>query len=189
MTLPTPTPAPPQTGVTVWNLLAAVVCLAAVAGSLYLSLGLGLKACPLCFYQRAFAMAALGVLWIGVLNGVALGARPGLYGALALPAVCAGLAIAVFHVYLESNGILECPHGVFGVGSAPQQSLAAFAALAVLLLLDVLAGGISLTVPLMGLALGVVLGLGGIASVPKRSTPEYDRPVDEDMCRPPQPAR
>ena len=38
---------------------------ASVAGSLYLSLGLGLIACPLCFYQRTFAFAVLGVLILG----------------------------------------------------------------------------------------------------------------------------
>jgi hypothetical protein len=48
-----------------WRNLSAVAaaCFAAVGvgGSLYLSLGLGLRACPLCFYQRSFVMATLAV--------------------------------------------------------------------------------------------------------------------------------
>src|SRR5438128_91889 len=37
-----------------WLVLALVVSLAALGGSLALSLGLNLRACPLCFYQRTF---------------------------------------------------------------------------------------------------------------------------------------
>ena len=42
-----------------WNVLVLILSCVASAGSLYLSIGLGLKACPLCFYQRSFAIAAL----------------------------------------------------------------------------------------------------------------------------------
>ena len=42
---------------TVAALIAAAI---SVAGSLYLSLGMGLIACPLCFYQRTFAFADPG---------------------------------------------------------------------------------------------------------------------------------
>src|SRR5436190_1785121 len=68
---------------TLWTYVAAAASLAALAGSLYLSLGMGLKACPLCFYQRVFAMSTVGVLLLGLLVP---GGRPGLASLLALPA-------------------------------------------------------------------------------------------------------
>ena len=37
---------------------ALVLAIAGTIGSLFLSLFMGLKACPLCFYQRTFIMAA-----------------------------------------------------------------------------------------------------------------------------------
>ena len=36
-----------------------LVALLAVTGSLWLSIGMKLKACPLCFYQRTFVMGAV----------------------------------------------------------------------------------------------------------------------------------
>lgn len=53
----------------VWVWCAFVVATIALAGSLLLSLVLGLKACPLCFYQRTFIMSLVGVLGIGLLTG------------------------------------------------------------------------------------------------------------------------
>src|SRR5258706_8700753 len=51
-------PAAPGPGLQrLWTPLAFGIALIGVVGSLYLSLGLELKACPLCFYQRAFIMA------------------------------------------------------------------------------------------------------------------------------------
>ena len=49
-------------------LLALIVAIATAAGSLYLTLELGHKTCMLCFYQRAFAFALVGVLASGLLN-------------------------------------------------------------------------------------------------------------------------
>src|SRR5437773_1458274 len=43
-------------------LLALLVAVATAAGSLYMTLELGHKTCTLCFYQRAFAFALVGVL-------------------------------------------------------------------------------------------------------------------------------
>src|SRR5262245_38552223 len=54
---------------TLWNWLALLVSAVAVAGSLWLSLGVELVGCPLCFYQRTFAMCAFGVLLVGLLSG------------------------------------------------------------------------------------------------------------------------
>src|SRR5262245_49152775 len=89
--------------------LAFLVSIVTVAGSLHLSLGLGLVACPLCFYQRAFAMATCTVLAVGLLTGMG---RVVPLSLLALPLAVAGLSVSVFHVYLESTGKLECPKGI-----------------------------------------------------------------------------
>src|SRR5207253_752255 len=123
-----------QTGASVWTLAAFVVALIALAGSLYLSLGMQLKACPLCFYQRTFMMSVVGVLVVSLAMKSARSERPSL---LLLPLATAGLGVALFHVYLETTGKLECPLGLFGWGTAPEQSLALFALLFVLLVLDV----------------------------------------------------
>ena len=61
--------------------LACLIALEASVGSVYLSVGMGLNACPLCFYQRTFAFAAFGVLLVGLLIGAQ---RSGL-SLLALP--------------------------------------------------------------------------------------------------------
>jgi disulfide bond formation protein DsbB len=141
-------------------LLAAV----ATAGSLYLSMGLGLDACPFCFYQRSFAMAVL-----------------------ALPLAAAGLGVAVFHIRAEAMGKLECPLGILDLGSAPQQSLAALGLLTVVLLLDAgsrrIGGG--WLAGAAGLVLGALLAAGCIVSSPKPKVPDkpYDGPPK--VCRPP----
>src|ERR687886_605295 len=123
---PSPVPPSPEAGAVAspWLWAALAVALAGLAGSLFLSLGMGLKACPLCFYQRAFMMSLVAVLGMGLLAGAA---RPGRLALLALPLATAGLGVALFHVSLEVRGKLECPRGVLGLGTAPQQSLAAFA--------------------------------------------------------------
>ncbi len=108
-------------------LFAAVAC----SGSLYLSLGLGLKACPLCFYQRTFAFALVAVLAVGLSMG--LGGKVNL---LALPLAVGGLGVAAFHVYLVAVGKLECPAGIAAIGTAPHQALAVY----VLILLPIVYG-------------------------------------------------
>jgi len=122
---------------TVWTLLALLASAVAVAGSLYLSLGMGLVACPLCYYQRTFAMCACGVLAVGLLGGAQRGSFLCL---LALPLAAGGLGVAGWHVYLEAIGKLECPKGILEIGTAPQQSLAAFLVLTIPLLLGAIAG-------------------------------------------------
>jgi len=114
-------------GCTVLGLLVAT---AASAGSLWASLGMDLVPCPLCFYQRAFALGAFGVLAIGLLAGVRPSATLSL---VALPLAVAGLGVAGWHVSLELSGKMECPIGLFGLGTVPQQSLAAFVLLTLVL--------------------------------------------------------
>src|SRR6516225_5027695 len=97
-----------------------LVALVALAGSLWLSIGMKLKACPFCFYQRTFVMGMVAVLGIGLLTGPR---HRVVVNLLALPLAVGVLGVAVFHVYLELTGKLECPVGVIGIGTAPQQSL------------------------------------------------------------------
>ena len=163
----------------IWTAAAAFVGLIGLAGTLFLSLGMQLRACPLCFYQRIFVMAVVGVLVLGLFVH---GGRPGLVSLLALPAAAGGLAIAGWHNYLEASGIMECPLGVGGLGSAPQQSMAVFALLTLLLFLDLLLNRLWLP-GLMALVLGGGFAFGAIQTTPNNPLPRYEIDVNEDMCR------
>ena len=172
----------PANALWAWAALAAAV--AGLAGSLFLSLGMNLKACPLCFYQRTFLMGLVAVLGMGLLTGAA---RPGRLALLALPLAVAGLGVALFHISLELRGKLECPAGLLGLGTAPQQSLAVFAVLTALLAVNALLGAAGWG----GLIGGVVLG-GLLAAASCTSNPPMPAPPKEpyasphpDICRPP----
>jgi hypothetical protein len=102
----------------------------------------------------------------------------------------AGLGVSMFHVYLESSGKLECPAGVLGFGSAPQQALAALAILFLLLLADAIRGrqladfgAAALT---GGMVLGAVLAFASVRSAPP-APPAPSKPYDQplEICRPP----
>ncbi len=99
-------------------------------GSLYMSIGMGLKACPLCLYERTFVMAVVGVLGLGVALRIG---PPGTLSLLCLPLAFGGLGLAGFHVYLNRWGVLDCPGGILGLGRAPDQSLAGYVLLSGLL--------------------------------------------------------
>ncbi|MGL4552636.1 MAG: disulfide bond formation protein B [Gemmataceae bacterium] len=116
-----------QTAISVIGL---AVALLTSLGSVYLSVGMKLAACPLCYYQRTFAFAALAVLAVGLAFEVQ---EKVTLPALALPLALGGLAIAAYHVSLEARGRMECPAGVTAALSAPKESLLAFAALSVAL--------------------------------------------------------
>lgn len=160
---------------------ATVAALASVTGSLYLSLGLGLIACPLCFYQRTFAFAVLGVLLVGVctrawetqyVNLMAL-----------LPAV-AGAVVAAFHTYLDMSGKLVCPKGLFGVGTTAQQSLASFVLILACLLpglaQDVRRGVVKVAAVGWVIVVGGAFAFGCVVSSPAPSVvPPEKRPL---MC-------
>lgn len=104
--------------------LALVVGVVALVGSLHLSMGLKLQACPLCIYERTFLMGVISVL--GLCGLVPLLRDTGIGARLALPLAIAGLGVAAFHVRLELVETLVCPISFFGLGTAPKQSLAAF---------------------------------------------------------------
>jgi disulfide bond formation protein DsbB len=131
---------------------AVLLAILGVLGSLGLTVLLGLKPCPLCFYQRAFAMAALAMLLIG-----AAARAPAWLGcAVAVPMAVGGLGVAIFHVWLEVSGVLDCPVGFLGLGTAPKQSLGFYLALAPLVLVGAWRGAPERQ---RVVGLGIVLGL------------------------------
>lgn len=159
-----------------------MVALAGLAGSLYLSLGMNLKACPLCFYQRSFVMSLVALLAVGLLTSAGRGVRLSLFG---LPIVTAGLGVALFHVSLEMGEKLECPKGALGYGTAPQQSLACFVVLFALLLVDALRQPDRRSM-VVGLVLGGLLAVGSCTSNPPiPPTPSQPYPGPPEICRPP----
>jgi disulfide bond formation protein DsbB len=166
------------------TLAALIAAFVSVLGSLYLSLGLGLIACPLCFYQRSFAFAVLGVLILGVCTR----ARETPYvNLMALLPTLAGGFVAAFHTYLDMSGQLVCPKGLFGIGSTAQQSLASFAIVLVCLVpglgMDVARKGISMASISWSVLLGGLFAYGCVVSSPAPSMPPVEkRPL---MCHPP----
>jgi hypothetical protein len=170
-----------------WVWAALGVALVTLLGSLFLSVGMGLKACPLCFYQRTFAMSLVAVLGVGVVIGAG---RSGRLSLLALPLAVAGAGVALFHVWLEVSGKLECPDGLLGWGTPPKQSLALFAVLIGLLSVDALQRAEVRVGRWPGLAGSVVLGgllaLGACTSNPPfPAAPKAPYPAAPDICRPP----
>jgi len=168
----------------IWATVSLALSVAGTFGSLYLSLGLGLKACPLCFYQRTFIMAVAAVLAIGL---CADRTRPALFCLLALPSALAGLGVAAFHEYLVVAEILECPKALLGLGTAPAQSLTIFAALVIALLLGAWSanrkGAFGLAIVLGGLmAWGSIASSPPMPPVPKTPYDPVTQPLE--MCRP-----
>ena len=173
------------TATLVWASL--LVALVALAGSLWLSVGMKLKACPFCFYQRTFVMGVVAVLGIGLLIGQR---HRVVLNLLALPLVVGALGVAVFHVYSEVTGKLECPSGVMGIGTAPQQSLAVLVVLIVVVAVGVIVsrnvGEVRPATAWAAVVLGLLLAWGAVASsppIPPAPTQPYPTPLD--ICRPP----
>ncbi len=163
----------------IWQWTATFVSLAALAGSLYLSIGMNLKACPLCYYQRTFVMGVVAILVVGLFIK---DLRPSIATLLALPLAVAALAVAGYHEYLVQTGALECPNGILALGTAPQQSLLVLGILTILLIVDQLRQH-ALTALVASVVLGALLAFSGIMSS-GRACPDYNLPLDEDMCRP-----
>jgi hypothetical protein len=109
-----------------------------------------------------------------------------------LPLALGGLGVAIFHVSLEARDILECPAGVLGLGSAPQQSLAIYVVLTLLLLADVFSRRMATPAEWAALVGGLLLGgvlvyTSIIANPPTPGVPPggYKEPVP-DICRKPE---
>jgi disulfide bond formation protein DsbB len=152
-------------------------------GSLYMSIGMGLKACPLCLYERSLVMAVVGVLGLGVvlrIDGNAALRSPGTLSLLCLPLAFGGLGLAGFHVYLDRSGVLDCPDGVLGIGHAPDQSLAGYVLLTGILTMAALGGHFraskSYAHGLGAAALGLAFAVASVKSAPPLPppNPKYD---------------
>jgi len=82
------------------------VALVATAGSLYLSLGLGLVPCELCWYQRILMYPLV------VVFGVALVEHRATVYRTVLPLSVSGAAVAAYHSWLQVAGSgLQCGVG------------------------------------------------------------------------------
>ena len=174
----TDTPAPPPDLRMLWTRLAFFVSVVGVVGSLYLSLQMDLKACPLCFYQRAFIMSVAAVLGFGLfLPGVPNAALT----PLALAPAVAGAGIAAWHVYLEVTGAMECPPGITSLLPAPQESLIVYALLLGFLLIDLFHQGRYGMQGCAAILLGVVLCITSIKGV--HPTLTLPAPAPLDGCR------
>jgi hypothetical protein len=132
-------------------------------------------------------MGVVAVLGIGVLTSQR---HRGVLNLLALPLTVAGFGIAAFQVVLELTGKLECPSGVMGIGTAPQQSLTALTVLLVLVVVGVVRSGnvgeSQRPAAVAAVVLGLLLAWGAVLSsppMPPAPTKAYETPLD--MCRPP----
>ena len=163
---------------TLWPRLALAFAVVGVLGSLYLSLGMELKACPLCFYQRAFIMAAAAILVFGLFMEDIPNA---VLAPLALAPASAGACVAVWHTYLDWNGTLECPLGVTGVLVVPRESLIIYVALLAFLLIDLFHQRRYVLQGLGALLLGFVFASTSIRATPP--APTQPAPAPLDGCR------
>jgi disulfide bond formation protein DsbB len=136
--------------------LALLAAAAALAGSLYLSIGMRLQACPLCIYERTFLMGVVTVLGLGLFLPALR--RSGTAAWLALPLTVAGLGVVGFHVWLELTQVLVCPYGVLELGTAPKQSLATFVLVTLLLVSASLGSAGQGVRSFGGVVSGIVLG-------------------------------
>jgi hypothetical protein len=164
-----------------WTRLAFFVSVIGVAGSLYLSLGMDLKACPLCFYQRAFMMAVAAIFAIGLYmpDVPAAALTP-----LALAPATAGGWIAIVHTYLVANGTLECPIGVTHLLVAPHESLLIFAIVMVLLLVDLLHQRRYRMRGVAAILIGCILASTSLKATPPSPAPTAPYAPDSlDGCR------
>ena len=163
---------------------ALMAALASVGGSFALTLGLGLIACPLCLLQRAFAVAVLGILFLGL---VTQARHTGLVNLLAfLPTVVGGL-IAGWHTFLDMTGRQICPTGVLGLGTTAQQSLASYVLILFALLPGLMIDVRDRRVSVAGVGWTLLLGAGlTVACI--LTTPPPEMPVPElrsRVCHPP----
>lgn len=107
--------------------LGTLVAVVATTGSLYLSLGLGLLPCKLCWYQRILMYPLVIVLGVALLEG-----RASIYR-MVTPLALLGAATAAYHSYIQINptsgyctvGCSTVQYTVFGL-TIPNLSLFAF---------------------------------------------------------------
>lgn len=151
---------------------ALIAAVAAVAGSLYLSMGLGLVACPICGYQRGFAMAVLVILVLGLTTKARDSGFVNLFAFV--PTVIGGM-IAAYHSFSHLSGLQICPKGLFGIGHTPEQSVVSFVLILGCLLpglaYDIVHQRIKIAAVLWSFLLGAMLAYLCIAASPGVPTP------------------
>jgi len=165
-----------------WTRCALFIAVVGVLGSLHLSLGMELKACPLCYYQRAFIMSVAAILTFGMfLPGVPTAAQT----VFALAPAFAGGAVAALHTYLAVSGDLECPIGITGSLVAPAESLIVYGLLMLCLLGDLFHQRKYVLQGLGAMLLGFVFYTTCTRAVPKMEPPTvpYDSTKALDTCR------
>jgi len=168
---------PADAAISIWAaLLSAAV---AALGSLWLTIGMELDACPLCFYQRACVLGVVGILLVGLMLRELSESSAGL---VALPVAVAGLGVCLMHNYLEYSHKLDCPAGIGGYGTAPQQALVAQGILVFFLLI---AGRRRFAVLLMAVLLGAGSAWLMVNTVPKPKAPTEAYKEPPKICRVP----
>lgn len=175
-------PTPPPDFKILWTRFALFIAIIGVLGSLHLSINMGLQACPLCYYQRSFMMAAAGILLFAMfLPGV----PSAVVSVLALTPATAGLCIAATHVQAEWTGVLECPKGMSGFLPVPQESFIVFVLLVGALIGDLLHRRTYLMQGAGAILLGYVFSTTCLKSVQRMDPPTQAYEKEPDGCRKP----
>ena len=155
----------------------------ALAGSLYLSVGMGLTACAFCLYERTFLMAVLALLAGGRI--LKLPVQRGTMSLMAFPLSLGGLGVSLIHTNLVRAEVLACPNGILGLGPAPVQSMVAFLLLTALLIPGMARSGVSPIESGRRAVASVVLGvaLAAIAVVGAPAVPPFNPTFNEAGIR------
>ncbi len=121
-----------------WLAVGTIIAAAATGGSLWLSFGLGLVPCELCWYQRILMYPLVVILGIATIEK-----RPFVYRT-AFPFVVGGILLAAYHSWIQyasvqttcSFGEISCGVVQYRIGgiTVPNLSLTAFILISVVLL-------------------------------------------------------
>jgi len=125
-----------------WLAVGTIIAAVATGGSLWLSFGLGLVPCELCWYQRVLMYPLVVVLGVATIER-----RPLVYRT-ALPLALGGVVLAAFHSWIQyaadplscTSGEISCGIVQYRIGglTVPNLSLIAFVLLSVVLSIIVL---------------------------------------------------
>lgn len=136
-----------------------------LAYALYAQYGLGLEPCPLCIFQRV-TLIALGVVFLAAALQHPRGAGRYVYAALAALAALATAALAMRHLYIQSQ-----PPGSISSCGAPLQVMLQYSPLTEVVRKVLTGGGecsqvnwtfAGLAMPAWVLVAALVLGFAGV---------------------------
>jgi protein dithiol:quinone oxidoreductase len=149
------------------NLAGGVICFAMLAYALYAQYSLGLDPCPLCIFQRV-TIFALGVVFLAAALQHPRGSGRYVYAALIGIAALATIALAMRHLYIQSQ-----PPGTVASCGAPLGVMLKYSPLTEVVRKVLTGGGecsavnwklAGLAMPAWVLAAAVVLGGAGVVS-------------------------